>query len=80
MNLLCFCIYEIEHISHYLLHLHYFNLYRIDLMNSVTPISDNIESIICSNKITLLCIMIQVLMKKKFEIICIYILKYDIKY
>ena len=44
MNPLCSCSLELEYTLHYLLHCHYFNHIRIDLMNSVKSVYDNFES------------------------------------
>ena len=41
----CFCSFEIEDTSHYLLHYHHFSQYRIDLMNSVKSILEYFESL-----------------------------------
>ena len=54
VNPVCSCSLEIEDTSHYLLHCHYFTLYRIELMNSVKLICENFESMTGNNKITLL--------------------------
>ena len=45
MNPLCSCSLDIKDTSHYLLHSHHFSRYRIDLMNSVTSILENFESL-----------------------------------
>ena len=45
MNTLCSCSLEIEDTSHYLLHCYHFSQYRIDLMNSVKLILENLESL-----------------------------------
>ena len=43
MNPLCSCSLEIEDTSHYLLHCHHFSQYRIDLLNSVKSILENLS-------------------------------------
>ena len=45
MNPLCSCSLKIEDALHYLLHCHYFNHIRIDLMNSEKSVYDNFESL-----------------------------------
>ena len=45
MNPLCSCGLEIEDALHYLLHCHHSNHIRIDLMNSVKSVYDNVESL-----------------------------------
>ena len=42
---LYFCSLEAEDTLHYLLHCHYFNQHRLDLMNSVKSVLDNFESL-----------------------------------
>ena len=44
-NPLCSCSLDIEDTSHYLLHYHHFSQYRIDLMNSVKSILENVKSL-----------------------------------
>ena len=50
MNPLCSCSLDIEDTSHYLLHCHHFSQHRIDLMNSVTSIYENFDSLWNNNK------------------------------
>ena len=50
MNPLCSCSLEIEDTSHYLLHCHHFSQHRIDLMNSVSSIHKNFDSLSYNNK------------------------------
>ena len=50
INPLCSCILETEDTVHYLLHCHHFNQLRIELMNSVTCLFDNFDSLSDSYK------------------------------
>ena len=45
MNPLCSCSLENENTLHYLLHCHHFSQNRIDLMNSVKSVSENVNSL-----------------------------------
>ena len=45
LNPLCSCSLEIENTVHYLLHCHHFSTIRIDLMNSVSSVLSNFESL-----------------------------------
>ena len=45
VNPLYICSFEAEDTLHYLLHCHYFNQHRLDLMNSVKSVLGNFESL-----------------------------------
>ena len=50
VNPLCSCSLEVEDTLHYLLHCHHFELFRVDLMNSVNTISDKFDSLSQNDK------------------------------